>query len=77
MSKTSTSTHAQDDARRLQANRACAIALLFLSGAIFCFTIGIFSTSPESILGIAFLCLGLLAMAGCIVYFARYNALSK
>lgn len=60
-----------------KANHYGALALVFLSLAITCFGVGVFSANPESILGIIFLCLGIIFVLSSYVYFALYNHYSK
>ena len=60
-----------------KANRYGAIALMCLSIAITCFSVGIFSANPESILGILFLGIGIIAVLLSYVFFALYGHFSK
>ncbi len=60
-----------------KANRYGAIALVCLSIAITCFSVGIFSANPESIFGLIFLGLGIISVLSSYVFFALYGHFSK
>ncbi len=60
-----------------KANHYGAIALVCLSLAIVCFSIGIFSANPESIFGLIFLCLGIISVLSSYVFFALFSHFSK
>jgi hypothetical protein len=51
-------------------------ALIFLSLAWFCLTVGAFTFNPTSPLGIFFICIGIPCQIVSIVYFARYRLYS-
>ncbi len=54
-----------------------AIALIFLSISWACLTIGAFTDDPRSIVGLIFLCLGLLSLCISIVFLVRYGVISR
>ena len=60
-----------------KANRYGAIALVCLSIALLCFSVGIFSATPESIFGFIFLGIGIIAVLSSYVFFALYGHFSK
>lgn len=60
-----------------KANRYGAIALVCLSIALLCFSVGIFSINPESVFGLIFLVLGIIAVLSSYVFFALYGHYSK
>ena len=60
-----------------KANHYGAIALVCLNLALVCFSVGIFSSNPESVLGIIFLCFGIIFVLSSYVNFALYGHFSK
>lgn len=54
-----------------------AIALVCLSLAIACVSIGVFTANPESVLGFIFLGIGIIFVLSSYVNFALYNHYSK
>ncbi len=54
-----------------------AIAIIGLSIAWACLTIGVITDDPRSIVGITFLCLGLLSLITGIAFLVRYALLSQ
>lgn len=60
-----------------KANRYGAMALVCLSIALTSFSVGIFSANPESVLGLVFLCIGIISVLISYVYFALYGHFSK
>jgi uncharacterized membrane protein len=60
-----------------KANRYGAIALVCLSIALVCFSVGIFSANPETVFGLIFLGLGIIAVLSSYVFFALYSHFSK
>ncbi|HEY4387932.1 MAG TPA: hypothetical protein VGN34_26080 [Ktedonobacteraceae bacterium] len=54
-----------------------SVALIFLSIAWFCLTVGVFTFNPTGPIGIFFLCVGLPCIAISIFYFIRYAQTSK
>jgi lipopolysaccharide export LptBFGC system permease protein LptF len=60
-----------------KANHYGAIALVFLTIALTCFSVGVFSANPESVLGIVFLILGIIFVLTSYVFFALYGHFSK
>lgn len=63
------------DTRRMV--RFNATAIIALSVAWACLTIGVFTDDPRSIVGITFLCLGLISMCTSIVFLIRYALISR
>lgn len=54
-----------------------ATSIIFLSIAWACLTIGVFTDDPRSIVGIIFLCLGLLSLCIALVFMVRYALISQ
>lgn len=52
-------------------------AIIFLSAAWFCLTVGVFTVNPVGPVGIFFLCVGIPCLLVSIVYFVRYGLASK
>ena len=53
------------------------VALIFLSISWACLTIGVFTADPRSIIGLIFLCLGLISLCIFIVFLVRYAMISR
>ncbi len=60
-----------------KSDKYCAAALIFLSMAIFMFSVPEFIISPASALGIVIASIGVLLMGGTIYSFVRYAHASK
>ncbi len=66
-------TSKKSEADIQKSDRYCALALICLVFALVSLGVGVFVGSPTGVIGIVFLCLGVLLMLGCIVCFALYS----